>query len=74
MRIPNLFTQNLPYQKWVTFTQKWYGKKWVRLNRRTLGPAQDWLPDSGSSPLVDSDKCLEILRGASLHYVFVLRA
>ena len=26
------FTQNLPYRKWVKVTQKWYGKKWVKLD------------------------------------------
>ena len=29
MRIPNLFTQNFPYQKRVTFTHFVYGKFWV---------------------------------------------
>ena len=24
------FTQNMPYQKWVKVTQKWYGRKWVK--------------------------------------------
>jgi hypothetical protein len=30
------------------FTQKWYGKKWVRLSQETSGAAQDWRPASGS--------------------------
>ena len=48
------------------FTHFVYGIKWVRLSQRTPGPAQDWLPASGSRPPVDSEKCLKIVGCTSL--------